>query len=70
MSILGPIRIGGATGRIACHPDQNTILPQQRGGDVFINRNTDDPRAATCPECRAVPEFAEKMKELGELVKG
>jgi hypothetical protein len=67
-SVLGMITIGGVKGWIACNREQNTVSPQVQNGETFLCCHTDDPRAATCPSCKAVPEYAKMMAELNETV--
>ena len=49
-----------ARGRIACNPKLNPA-PTTRGGVTAITSRTDDPRAVTCPKCRASKEYADLM---------
>jgi hypothetical protein len=65
---VGPMSFGGARGRIACHPEQNTVSPQTNGIETRLCMHTDDARAATCLECCATPEYIAKMEELKEIV--
>lgn len=48
--------LGGVKGRIACHPQQNTIVPQNQGMETLLCMNSDDVRAVTCPDCLATIE--------------
>lgn len=61
MTQLGPMTLGGKTGGIACNPEQNSVLPQDCGSEIFICLRSDDPRAVTCDKCMATPEFAVAM---------
>ena len=64
----GPLPLGGFKGRMACRPEQNTVYPQHRGQETFLCLHSDDPRAATCPDCLATEEYKKAMAELGETV--
>jgi hypothetical protein len=68
MTQIGPVRLGGNRGRIACQPAKTDLVPQQKGRDIEPCCHSDDPRAVTCPECMAVPEYREAMDYLGELL--
>lgn len=65
---MGPIKLGGAKGRIACSPSKTSVAPLVQGGQTTPCCCSDDPRVVTCPECRAVPEFAEMEKQLAEIL--
>ncbi len=60
----GPLVIGGGVGRLACRPQQNSVLTQIRGNVAFPCGNSDDPRAVTCPDCMATEEYKKRMAEL------
>jgi hypothetical protein len=57
----GSIVLGGATGYIACDPARKDVYPRAVRGIVELFCHSDDPRAATCPECCATEEFREVM---------
>lgn len=67
MTQLGPLKLGGARGRIACRPEQNTVETQQRGLDFFPCLNSDDVRAVTCPDCLATDEAKAMLAVLKEF---
>jgi len=64
----GPKTSEGLTGRIACNREQNSVSPQMRNGETFLCCHSDDPRAVTCPDCQAAPEYAKMMQEYGETL--
>jgi hypothetical protein len=66
-NIVGP-RFRSATGYIACQPKRTDVTPQQYGNEIRLTVHSNDPRAATCPECLATEVYEKAMKELGELV--
>ncbi len=66
MTERGPLQLGGATGSVACRPEQNTILTQYVGGEYLQCLVSDDPRAATCPGCLATEEHKVAMGEQKE----
>ena len=47
-------------GRLACDP-RRTVAPVVRGNVTTVTPRTDDPRAVTCPRCKASAEYAEIM---------
>jgi hypothetical protein len=57
----GPITIDGARGRIVCQPKRTSVAPHFDGVETHLCINSDDPRAATCPECKATPEYKSAM---------
>lgn len=65
----GPLPLGHAQGRIACQPALDSVLPQWRNGEAWLCTHTDDPRAATCPQCKATPEYVQAMKQIEEATK-
>lgn len=66
MTPAGPVP-GGARGRIACMPARQSVF-SERGADGVVRMfpHTDDPRAATCPECLKTQDYKEQMAALGE----
>jgi hypothetical protein len=60
--------LGGARGRIACNPKLQSVSAQVVNGETNLCMHSDDPRAATCPECMATDEFKAAMKQLEEIV--
>ena len=63
---VGLVQLGGAVGRIACMPNRKDVQPDWKGNEVTPLCHTDDPRAATCPECMATPEFRAAMAPFEE----
>jgi hypothetical protein len=55
----------GSEGRIACMPHRTVTHQWLKSGEYEILHHTDDPRAATCPECMATKEFKGAMAEMG-----
>lgn len=68
MSALGPVRLGGATGRIACQPQRKSVAPEVNGLVTTPCVHSDDARAVTCPECMKTPEYAAAMKAYSEIM--
>ena len=64
----GILRLGGAIGRIACDPDKESVATVVDGQKHIPYVHSNDPRAATCPECIATKEYVEAMKKLGEVL--
>lgn len=73
MTAKGPMAVGGNAvtgerrGRIACQPKLKSVLPQQKGQEYLLFTHSDDPRAASCPECMATEEYKAAMKALEEI---
>ncbi len=68
-SPVGPLAVGGTVGRIACQPKRDSVTPAvNHAGQIEPCCHTDDPRAATCPECCATDEFKQAMEYLETLV--
>ena len=61
---LGPIRLGGVRGKIACNPAQNTVLSQERAEGYYLCCHSDDVRAVTCEDCSATPAYQEQMAKI------
>ncbi len=64
----GVLRLGGAVGYIACQKRRQSTAPEVRGNQVVPLCHTDDPRAATCPDCLATPEYAAAMAAYAEIM--
>ncbi len=63
-----PTIIEGSRGRIACQPNRDSVTPStNRSGQIEPCCHTDDPRAATCPECQATDEYKQAMEYLESL---
>jgi hypothetical protein len=56
LTLIGPMQLGGAKGRIVCQ-GPNATLDKSTAGNVEPVAHSDDPRAVTCPECKATQEF-------------
>ena len=71
---LGPLTIGGNVvtgafrGRLACAPGRAENQPVWANGRIVPCPQTDDPRAATCPECMASEDYKKAMAGLSELL--
>lgn len=50
-------------GRLACDPKRNP-KPVTQGNVTTITSRTDDPRAVTCPKCKASKDYQEMMDSL------
>jgi hypothetical protein len=59
---MGPM-VTGATGFIACSPGATRAAPVVKGGMIYLGlgQHSDDPRAATCPECLASAAYKQAM---------
>lgn len=57
-----------AKGRIACMPQSEGMHIRLPDGRLQIVHHSDDPRAVTCPECVATPEFKEAMNVINGVV--
>jgi len=64
----GHPHLPGARGHIACQKARTSVEPELRNGVWHPCPHSDDPRAVSCPECQATPEFKTMMKRLEELV--
>jgi hypothetical protein len=54
---------GPARGRLACD-SKRSALPTARGAEVSVTNRTDDPRAVTCPKCKASSDYKAMMQKL------
>jgi hypothetical protein len=61
----GPLRLGGGVGKIACRPALADV-DRVAGGVARPVLFSDDPRAVTCPECRATEDYQKAQARLGE----
>jgi hypothetical protein len=74
LTAVGPVVMGGAAngstrrGRIACMPQVKSALPQMGRGIITPVVHSDDPRAATCPECLATQGWQDAMKLLEQTL--
>lgn len=63
----GPKGYEGARGRIACQPKRTSVLPEFNGAETRLCVNSEEPRAVTCPECKATPEYKAAMAAYDDL---
>ena len=73
MSNLGPMTLKAhkmKRGRIACMPKLESLAPQVQNGLSQLVVHSDDPRAATCPECMATEGYRKTMALMSELEAG
>ena len=68
MTALGPMKLGGVVGRIACQPQMASVTPKVVKGELQPTVHSDDPRAVTCPECQASSEYLTTMNVLAHTV--
>ncbi len=62
MTPLGPITAGGLVGHFACQPKNDNVLARRgQDGIIRVLPHSDEPRAATCPECLASAAYKEAM---------
>jgi len=59
---------GPTRGRLACDPNR-TVAPVTHKGVTTVTMRTGDPRAVTCPKCRASKYYTEAMELLESVVK-
>lgn len=59
--IVGKCVAGPVRGRLACNHSK-TVAPVTRGNVVIITLRTDDPRAVSCPKCKASIDYTREMK--------
>lgn len=55
-------------GRLACDP-KRTVALVKRQGDITVTMRTDDPRAVTCPKCKASGDYTRIMDLLSGVAK-
>lgn len=67
MTAMGPLRLGGSRGKIACQPGLADVTPQAVGGSWHLCCHSDDPRAVTCPECEKTEDYQKAMALLAEV---
>lgn len=68
MTALGPLKLGGVTGRIACQPQLASVTPQMVKGELQPTVHSDDVRAVTCPECQRTSEYLATMNLLAHTM--
>jgi len=65
---IGPLRLGGAKGRIACRPEQKSLSQTTREGQYQPTVHSDDVRAVTCPECQATEAYKKTVQDLADIL--
>jgi hypothetical protein len=56
---------GPKRGRLVCDPLRK-VAPVSRDGVTTITPRTDDPRATTCPKCKASKEYQDLVRILAQ----
>lgn len=67
---INPQHLGGAQGKVACQASRTSLLPEVTGQGINHLEITDDPRAATCPECCATEEYKAAMANYATMYRG
>jgi len=67
LTSLGILRLGGGKGQIACMPEQVHLLEALPSGQSQLSLYSDDPRAATCPECLQTEAHQQALALLKDL---
>lgn len=67
LTAIGPVKIGGARGRIACAPQQKELIGKTKIG-YQPTVHSDDPRAVTCPECLATASCQKALADLADIL--
>lgn len=62
----GQVEARPTRGRLACDPKRNPAV-LVRNKVTTITPHTDDPRAATCPKCRASKEYESMMAKFRQI---
>jgi hypothetical protein len=60
---VGPLRLGGACGRIACRPAL-AALSRPEGGVTREVLYSDDVRGVTCPDCQGTDDYRKAAAAL------
>ena len=69
LTMMGPLPLGGARGRIACQGELGSVMPRiGDDGQTHLVPHSDDVRAVTCPECRETAIFMAAAARLSELL--
>jgi hypothetical protein len=68
LTALGPLRLGGVKGRIACQPERARVGAENISGQHHLFPHSDDLRAVTCALCRRTPEARKMLLHLQELL--
>lgn len=61
---LGPLKLGGVRGRIACQPNRASLAPPLVNGRIQPCPCSDDVRAVTCDLCAATEGYRSAVEEL------
>lgn len=64
----GKLRMGPVKGIIACSPATSKITSTTTKGVTRLVCHSDDPRAATCPQCAATEVYKAAMAEYASLL--
>lgn len=67
--VRGQLEARPTRGRLACGTPPTASRPpagSPRGGSIRVVHRTDDPRAVTCPRCKATEAYKEMMARAGE----
>lgn len=67
-SSIGPIKVVGTRGYLACQKGRTDIGSRIVGGMIVMTLHSDDVRSANCPECLATEEAKAMLVKLGEIV--
>jgi hypothetical protein len=68
--VKGQLVASPTRGRLACDP-RRQVAPVARGQDgkgrllTKVTMRTDDPRAVSCPRCKASRDYADMMAKMG-----
>ena len=57
------LSVKSTRGRLACDP-KRTVAQVTKGGVTTVVMRTGDPRAATCPKCKASAVYADMMSQI------
>lgn len=61
------LRVGPVRGRLACDSKMvRKVAPVERNGVTSVTMRTDDPRAVTCPKCKATQVYADMTKIISD----
>ena len=68
MSNMGPVRFPASSGYMACNPKLADLRGSVIAGVPETLVHSNDPRAATCPECLATQAYKDAMARLEEVI--
>jgi hypothetical protein len=60
----GKLTNGKVRCRIACDPSRRSDMPEHWRNEITLFLRSDDPRAVTCFDCIATPEYSEAMAQI------